>query len=397
MDYRKYNIERLVGFFRAGCKVQKLIGLELEHFVVSRHTSESVTYQKGVKQILERLLPTYGTPIYWRENIIGITREGAHITLEPAAQLEISIGPAECIKEIKNIYEEFISQLTPFLDEMDLKLVNKGYLPASRIDELPLLPKKRYEIMDEYFKSSGLMGKNMMKGTAATQVSIDYRDEDDFKKKFRVANILGPLFAFLCDNSNFFEGEPFKGRMLRTHIWNNVCPARSNVVPGALDDGFGFYEYAAYVFDMPSVMVPTRGDFMSTDKLPFSQMYAGKLLDENDIMHIISMAFPDVALKNHIEIRMADSLPIHLALAYTALIKGILYDDFNLDTIYNMTSGVRGHDVYYAKQELMLKGLDGVIYNRPVRDWLKRLFYLSQGGLASDELPFFLPVEAFLP
>ena len=397
MDYKKHNIERLVGFFQAGCKAEKLIGLELEHFVVNRDTDESVTYQNGVKQILERFLHVYGEPVYWRENIIGIARGGAHITLEPAAQLEISIGPALGIKSIKKAYDEFATQITPILDEMGYKLVNAGYLPKSRVDDLELLPKKRYEIMDSYFKLSGLMGKNMMKGTAATQISIDYKDEDDFKKKFRVANILGPLFAFICDNTKFFEGQPFQGRMLRTQIWNNVCPARTNLVPGALDDSFGFAKYASYIYDLPSVMVPKNDDFMLTDKVPFSQIFAERVLGDDDIIHATSLAFPDVALKNHIEIRMADSLPIHLALAYTALIKGLFYDEFNLDTLSYMTTGVQAYDVHIAKQELILMGLDGVIYNRPVRDWLKRIFHLAQSGLASDELPYFLPMEAFLP
>ena len=397
MDYRRHNIERLVGFFESGCKDEKLIGLELEHFVLHSISGESVPYKDGVKLVLEKLLPLYGKPMFWRENLIGIIREGAHITLEPAAQLEISIGPVDGIANIKKVYDEFSCKIMPILNDFGYRLLNVGYLPHSRVDRLELLPKKRYEIMDRYFKTSGLMGKNMMKGTAATQVSIDYRNEDDFKKKFRVANVLGPLFAFLCDNSGFFEGEPFKGRMLRTQIWNNVCPARSNLVPGSLDAGFGFFEYATFIYDLPSVMVPARGDLSPTGITPFSQLYSDKIIEDSDILHMTSMAFPDVALKNHIEIRMADSLPIHLALAYTALIKGLFYDELNLDSLSYMTEGVGSQDVYLAKQELILRGLDGVIYNRPVRDWLKRIFHMSQNGLSSDELPFFLPMEAFLP
>ena len=394
MDYRNHNINRLIDFFKSGCKEEKLVGLELEHFVIRSDSGESVSYSDGVRQILESLLPTYGKPIYWNDNLIGIFRERAHITLEPAGQLEISIGPLAGLADIKRVYDEFWRQIAPILDGMGYKLVEAGYHPKSRIDEISLLPKKRYEIMEKYFKTSGLMGKNMMKGTAATQVSIDYKDENDFKKKFRVANILGPLFSFICDNSKSFEGQPFEGRMLRTQIWNNVCWPRSNVVPGALDSDFGFYEYAAYLYELPAIMMPKNGDFFATDKSTFAQIYADTTMDDADVIHATSMAFPDVCLKNHIEIRMADSMPIRKALAYVAIIEGLLYDEGNLENLYDMTIGVQNHHVIYAKQELITKGLGGVIYNMAVKDWLEKIFHLA--GLANGENQFFLTLEEFL-
>ena len=394
MDYRNHNIERLIDFFKTGCKERKLIGLELEHFVVHSLTGESIMYNDGVRQILERLLPSYGKPIYWNENLIGIFREGAHITLEPAAQLEISIGPLAGLVDIKNVYKEFLGQISPFLNDMGCKLMTAGYHPLSQIDDIPLLPKKRYDIMEKYFRKSGLMGKNMMKGTAATQVSIDYKDENDFKKKFRVANILGPLFSFICDNTRFFEGQSFEGRMLRTQIWNNVCPARSNVPPGALDSDFGFYEYASYLYELPAVMMPKDGDFVATGTSTFAQLYANTPMNDADVLHATSMAFPDVCLKNHIEIRMADSMPIHKALAYAAIIKGLFYESRNLEKLHDMTKGVQNHHVIYAKQELIAKGLDGVIYNLAVKDWLAEIFHLAE--LGNDENQFFLPLEEFL-
>ena len=394
MDYRNHNIERLVDFFRAGCKERKLIGLELEHFVVHSLTEESITYDDGIRRILENLLPTYGKPIYWEDNLIGICREGAHITLEPAGQLEISIGPLASLKEIKQVYDEFLRQLTPILDDMGCKLVAVGYHPKSRIDDMPLLPKKRYEIMEKYFRRAGLMGKNMMKGTAATQVSIDYKDENDFKKKFRVANALGPLFSFICGNTKTFEGKPFEGRMLRTQIWNNVCPARSNVVPGALDSDFGFYEYASYLYELPAVMMPKDGDFIATGTSTFAKIYANTPMKDADVLHATSMAFPDVCLKNHIEIRMADSLPIHKALAFASIIKGLFYNENNLENLYNMTVDVQNHHVIYAKQELIAKGNEAIIYGKPVKDWQTDVFHMTE--LGCDEKQFFIPLKEFL-
>ena len=396
MDYKKHNHARLVSYFDSGGKSKKLVGLNIEHFVVRAHTWESLTYDGGIKQLLKKLVPHCGKPMYHLENIIGIIRGGAHISLEPGGQLKISMGPSNGIMDLRKTYDDFSSKITPLLEDMGSKLLTVGYHPVSLVDDLPLVPTKRYEILEEYFKRTGLMGRHAMKGCASTQVAIDYNDEYDFKKKFRVACVLGPLFAFICDNSKFFEGESFKGRMLRSQIWNNVCPLRSNLVPGCLDKDFGFSDYATYICEMPAIMVRKGGELSSAHNSSFSQIFAQAPIEDEDIVRAVSLVFPDVALKGHIEIRVVDSQPIHMALAYTALIKGLLYDDFNLDSLYDMTLGVRSHDVYHAKQELIVKGIDGVVYNRPVRDWLKRIFLMSQAGLGSDESPYFLPVEAFI-
>ena len=396
MDYKKDNHARLVSYFDSGSKEKKLVGLKIEHFVVRAHTWESVTYDGGIKRLLEKLVPLCGKPMFYLENIIGIMRGGSHINLEPGGQLKISLGPSNSIMDLKQIYDDFSGKITPLLEDMGSKLLTFGYHPVTQADDLPIVPSKRFEILEEYFKYTGLMGKHMMMGCAATHVTIDYGDEYDFKKKFRVACILGPLLAFICDNSNYFEGEAFKGRMLRTQIWNNVCPLRSNLVPGCLDRDFGFSDYASYLCEMPAIMVQKGGELIASHKSSLSHVFAEALIEEADIVRAASLVFPDVALKGHIEIRVADSMPIHMALAYTALIKGLMYDELNLDTLYDMTLGVCSYDVYHAKQELIIKGKDGLIYNRPVRDWIKRIFFMSQAGLGSDELPYFLPVEAFI-
>lgn len=398
MDERMRNIGKIEEFFRAGCKSQQLIGLELEHFLVDEKTKESAQYEPTVRRLLEELAGAYGKPIFWEGNIIGLAKDGAPITLEPAAQIEISIGPKEGLAEIKREYDNFFDLLAPLLARAGLALETVGYQPKSKIGSMGLLPKKRYGIMHDYFKKSGLMGRHMMKGTAAAQISIDYRDESDFKKKFRLANVLGPLFAFACDNSRVFEGEPFEGRMLRTQIWNNVCPARQGVVPGALDGDFGFFEYARYIYELPAVLVPRGGSFEPAGLNSFAQEYAGRPLEFDDaaVLHATTMAFPDVALKSHIEIRMADSMPIDKALAYAALIKGIFYDERNLCRLHDMTLGVGNCDVALAKSELALRGLCGAVYSRPAKDWLAEIFGTAREGLRGDEARFFLPLEDFV-
>ncbi len=65
------------------------------------------------------------------------------ITLEPGAQLEVSIGPAESIREIEALYEEFRAEIDPVLEDMGLKLLELGYHPTSLAQCLDLPFTKR--------------------------------------------------------------------------------------------------------------------------------------------------------------------------------------------------------------------------------------------------------------
>ena len=355
MNFKEYSISALVDYFVSGCKKEKLLGLELEHFVVDKQSRRSVPYTDGIERLLNRLQPLYGEPIFSdSHHIIGVTRETANITLEPAAQLEISIMPSSDLSEIARIYYEFIKILTPLLDEMGFELVCLGYHPKSKIDELPLIPKQRYEHMYSHFAKTGTRGKYMMKGSAATQVNIDYESETDFKKKFRVANILGPLLAFICDNAIFFEGEPFTMNMVRTFIWDDVDPARSGVPQSALDRDFGFRDYAEYIYNMPEIFLPE-------DKAEYLE-------------HALTMAFPDVRLKTRLELRMADSMPIEAAMDFMTLLSDIFYNEVRLNEFYQATVDIKNSDVAAAKNELIRKGKDAIVYGRSTNEWLSKIW-----------------------
>ena len=97
MDYYDINLNKLVDYFKSGIKEEKdkSLGLELEHFIVRADTMESVDYyeENGIRDILKLLNPYFEKEIYKDGNLIGLVKDKSNITLEPASQLEISIGP----------------------------------------------------------------------------------------------------------------------------------------------------------------------------------------------------------------------------------------------------------------------------------------------------------------
>ena len=357
MNFREHNLSAMVDHFASGCKKEKLFGLELEHFVVDVKTKRTLPYFDGVEAILKKFALLYGEPVYSNSSpshIIGINGQNAAITLEPAAQLEISIAPSSDVSKIRLVYDEFEKLLRPILEEHDCELICVGYHPKSKVDELPLIPKARYGFMDSYFKTVGTRGKYMMKGTAATQVSIDYESEADFIKKFRVANIIGPFLSKIFDNTEVFEGQPYEGKLARTYIWNDVDADRSMVVAGALDKpNFGFYDYAEYIYNTPPIFILENGQEKFTGPVPASEIFANRAMTQKDIEHVISMAFPDVRLKTNLELRTVDSVPIADAIRYTKLLGLIFYDQNNLDTLYEDSLDVGNIQVADLKERLM--------------------------------------------
>lgn len=386
------NINKLVDYFQKGCKVESnnYLGLELEHIIVDKSTCNSVGYfgERGVEKILLQLRPYFDDIVMSNGHLIGLERKEMLISLEPGGQIEISIKQQKQIKDIERIYSEFTGLLNPILNQWNYGLLNLGYHPKSRVDDISILPKDRYKYMDLHFKTSGTRGKHMMRGTAATQISIDYKDEQDFVIKFKAAYLLGPLFALITDNAPIFEGKIYDKYLLRQHIWENVDPARTNLLPYLNKINFGFQDYAQFIYDVPLIITYDENNQFGYTKKSSNELFIGKEMEDKDVELALSMVFPDARLKQYIEIRMADSMPIQYVLSYAALIKGLFKDSNALDNLIHQFHVKDFYDVERAKKALMIDGFNAIIYGMDVNVILEKMFTLAQSMLEDDEADY---------
>ena len=201
--------DSLIEYFRQGIKEDcgARLGVEVEHFIVDPVRQAAVPYSgdRGVRQILTRLMERYpGARTLQDDDFFGFSVPEFTVTLEPAAQIEISIAPSESVSRIGEIYSNFYDQLDSVLAGFGYTAVNAGCQPYTRVTELEMIPKKRYDLMNEWFQTSGTEGMEMMRGTASLQVSIDYASEEDFRNKIRAAYFYSPVLKMLCDNSIAF-------------------------------------------------------------------------------------------------------------------------------------------------------------------------------------------------
>lgn len=396
MEYEN-NLKDIVSIIRNGEKPvnQFKLGVELEHIIVNADTFESVSYygDDGIEGILKDLLPMGYRGDYEGDYLVGLTTDEYTITLEPGGQFEISIMPYDTIEEVKSVYYEFLEKVIPILEKRNLLLMGIGYHPKTSIDELPFNPKERYKYMSNYLKSKGDYAHNMMKGTAALQISIDYQNESDFIRKFRVANFITPLLYLISDNSPIFEGEVYNKFGLRSLIWENTDPARSGIVPDSLNKQFGYKDYAKYILNMPPILMKKDGEFISTENKTVNELMTDNTFTNEEIGHLMTMAFPDVRVKNLIEIRVGDSLPIPYSFAYIALIKGIIYNDVALEFLYNFSKRMGNEQIQERIGDIHENGFDARFGSKSVYDNIRIIFDLAKKSLSEEEIEMLKPLE----
>ena len=399
MGYEEQNKQAIVDYLLAGSKGNALgdVGVEMEHFILDEDGEEVPFEEKhgrlGVKDILEQLLEFYPKGSYTPEGVlVGCARPSATITIEPAAQVELSMAPLSSLAAVEDEYEAFRFRLDRILAEHDYTVGLHGYHPSQKAADLALIPKARYRFMNDYFAQlPGMHAERMMRATTSLQVSLDFADEADAVRKTRLATLLGPVFAYICDNCPTFEGQPNSQPLRRMQVWRGVDPARCGVIPGLFDEDFGFAKYADWLLSTPPIFI-TRGGEHSTGTLTAAQAYADAPMTEDDVYHLLSMFWPDVRIKRYIEIRQADSLPQGPALGYVALIKGLFYGSLCMDLI-EARLGVGDDGVYpFTAQDvedaiaaIAADGPSAVLYGgRTLQDWMDYLFQLAPQGLGTE-------------
>ena len=399
MDYNR-QIEEIAKYIKNGEKnVDDFkLGIEFEHFVIDKNTFKTISYygENGVAEILKDLEKSGWHGIYEGEYILELRKENKTVTLEPGSQLELSLSAEKKISDIEKGYLEFLNEIIPILDSKNQALIAVGYHPVTKINEIKLLPKKRYDFMFEYFKKRGSHAHNMMKGTAALQVSMDYKDEEDYKKKFRVTNALSPIMYSLFENAVFFEGEKYDKHNLRAFIWKNCDTHRSGVVDGALDDNFNYESYAEYILNRPPIFVIKGGKLDFTNEKLVKEIFNPEDYEKEELEHLLTMFFPDVRTKKYIEIRMMDAVPYPLNFAVLAFWKGILYDDENLDKVYDYIKDITIDDVNRTKEEMFELGLNAHYKDKTILEIGKFLVDLAKTGLIEDEVKYIYPLERMI-
>ncbi|MDY3005814.1 glutamate-cysteine ligase family protein [Anaerococcus porci] len=363
-------------------------GLEMEHFTIDKESLDSYDYfgDKGVGDTLKRL-KDMGFSVESEEEgyILGLRHDDVAINLEPAGQFELAIDAKKSLKDLDESYKKIMKDIIPIYEQKGQYLLTLGYHPKTKVRDLHIIPKDRYRYMQEYFlKYGGKTSINMMRGSASVQTAIDFSDEEDFKKKFFVANALSSFMYTLYDNSYIFEGKAYKYRNLRQQIWEYCDPQRTGVYDFAFDDDLSYGKYADKILNTDIIFINKDGEDIYKGATKFSE-----ILDEDSsdkmIFHALSIVFPDVRTKRYIEIRMPDAVPYPYNLSFAALMKGLFYNEENLNKLREEFSNMTYTKCEKLKKDTKYKGFFAEYDGKKVYEWLDYLINLASNGLSDDE------------
>jgi glutamate--cysteine ligase len=369
------------------------IGTEHEKLVFRTADHRAPTYDEegGIRDILLQLHRFGWEPVEENGKAIAMRGPDGTVSLEPAGQLELSGAPLENLHETCAEAGRHLDQVKRIGAECDVGFLGLGMWPDKRRDELPMMPKGRYEIMARHMPRVGTLGLDMMLRTCTIQVNLDYSSEADMVKKFRTGLALQPLATALFANSPFTEGKPNGFLSYRSHIWSDTDPHRTGMLPFVFEDGFGYERWADYILDVPMYFVFREGRYIDAAGLSFRDFLDGRLEvlpgerpRVSDWLDHMSTAFPEVRLKSFLEMRGADGGPWSRICALPALWVGLLYDSAALDAAWDL---VRGWTM--EEREALRNAVPKMALHAPVpdggtlRDLAREALAIARAGLAN--------------
>ncbi|MAQ45632.1 MAG: glutamate--cysteine ligase [Confluentimicrobium sp.] len=390
---------QLAEYLAEGCKPrnQWRIGTEHEKFGYCKDTHLPLPYEgaRSVRAMLEGLRDRFGwAPVDEAGKIIGLTKEGANISLEPGGQLELSGAPLETIHETCDEVNTHLREVKSVADEIGIGFIGLGAAPEWSHEQMSMMPKGRYRLMTDYMGRVGTHGTQMMYRTCTVQVNLDFGSEADMVQKMRVALALQPVATALFANSPFFDGKPNGHKSWRSRIWRGLDNDRTGVPSFVFDEGFGFEAWAEYALDVPMYFVYRDGKYIDALGKSFRDFLRGELPalpgetpTLSDWADHLTTLFPEARLKKFIEMRGADGGPWRRLCALPAFWVGLTYDQSALDAASDLIAGWDQATREELRIAASVEGLQAQVGGIRMHDLARECVAIAEAGLKARARP----------
>jgi glutamate--cysteine ligase len=390
------DVGQLVDWIAKGAKPSAdwRIGTEHEKFLFHRDSLRPVAYEgdSGVEAMLHALCKRIGdkaTPIIEKGKIIGLKDgDGGSVSLEPGGQLELSGAPLANLHQTCAETGRHLRHMRAVSSALGVGMLGIGFQPKWGRDDISWMPKGRYRIMRDYMPKVGTMGLDMMLRSCTVQVNLDYADEADMRRKFRTSLALQPVATALFANSPFKDGKPSGFLSSRAHVWTDTDNARCGVPACVFDANFGYEQWIDYILDVPMYFLHRGEDYVDVAGKSFRDYLAGTLAGFEgeppqmaDFEDHITTAFPEVRLKQYLEMRGADSGSWANICALPAYWVGLLYCDEALDEAEDLVRDINADDVMAARLSVAKDGLRSKLGSHDVATLAKKTIDIASKGL----------------
>ena len=402
MNYckEKLSYEDILKEYQKGYKHTETIGMEYERLPIDKSTNEAVSYYGlfGVCELLKEFAEIDNWDYLLDNNeIIGLKKLHDTITLEPGAQIEYSIEPQKTVTDLKNKIESIDSALNILLDKYGIKLINYGVSPISTYKKIKLIPKRRYKYMADYLW--GILSDVMMRETAGIQVGVDYSSEEDAMNKLRIASIISPFMTAMFANSSIRGGVDTGYKSFRALAWLNTDNERCGF-PTDLTRENDFTNYINNVIESPMIFITRNNKIINIDgKITFKQFlkygYQGYQAEMKDYKLHANLYFPDVRLRQFIEIRNHDCVGNGLEYSIPAIYKGIMYNKDAMEEIDYLFKNISPRDIEEFRYHVPRLALDTKIKNILAKDIAAEILNIAYQSLDyknDNDSEYILPI-----
>jgi len=374
----------------------RLLGLECERFVIG--PDDRLAPYEGrasIRTLLERLIDRHGwRPVTEVGALVGLTRDGATISLEAAGQLEYSAPPLPTVEAIGQTLAAHQAELADVTADLDLRFLWPGYNPADHRLDTPVMPRERYRLMRRNFPGAAGRGSAMLDFTCAVQVSLDFTDAAECLEMVRLGHALTPVLIALFANSPVAGGVDTGCRSWRGRIWPEVDPGRCGAPPIVFDPALSVEQLVDWAWDLPIYFLAERAADgepryrMLDQPLTFRQFVgrglAGRRATLADWMLHLSTCYPDLRPRRQLELRQCDAVPPEGALALPALAQGLFYDPATRRAcLARLGDGDRRIDRVALRAAACVAALDADALGGTLRDLARDVITLARAGQAS--------------
>jgi len=234
----------------------------------------------------------------------------------------------------------------------------------------------------------GGLGLDMMFRTCTVQANLDFADEADMIAKFRVSLALQPIATALFANSPFTEGRPNGFLSARANVWTDTDADRTGLLDFVFEDGFGFEAYARYALDVPMYFAKRDGRYIDLAGRSFRDFMDGTLAElpgerptMADWVDHTSTIFPEVRLKQYLEMRGADAGSWSRLCALPALWAGLLYCPDCMAAAWDLCREWTSEERAALRGDAARLGLKAKIGGRSAQDIAKDMLAIAHEGL----------------
>ena len=365
---------------KIGAEEKKLFGMEYENFIMApankskerKFSPIQIDGDSGVFNVLDNLVELTKNSddplekVFDNGMLLSLKRaSGSKITIEPGGQIELSDAPRSSLIKAYKSLKDHIRLLEKAISHFEGKLFFQGVQPLHSLDEIPFFPKKRYRIMLPKMLTTGLLGQWMMKASSGIQTSIDYASIEDLQRKFVFLNRISPFLTAIFANSPIVEGSYSGYLSYRSHIWNNTDKTRSGLPKKFLNDNFLIEEYIDWALKVSPYHLTRHNKEIKTTNWSFKELLEGKNTDiiptMNDWEEHLGMLFPDIRIKNILEVRVIDSLSPKFSIAVPALIGAIIYNESIFSSIQSKLMDLPVEDYTLYKKAASKEALNAEV------------------------------------